>query len=76
MRAVKAKALRKALAFHPGQPREYDTGKPSVRLGNLAPDGNRRPFAITGTIKATGLRRSYQAVKRNPVLTAALLRAA
>lgn len=76
MRAVKAKALRKALAFHPGQPREYTTGKPSIRLGNeLGPDGNRRPFAVTGTIKATGKRSSYQAVKRNSALTRMVLAA-
>lgn len=77
MRAVKAKALRKALGFHPGQPREYSEGKPGVRLSNdLTPEGKRIPFAITGTLKATGARRSYQAVKRNRVLTTAVLRAA
>lgn len=76
MRAVKAKALRKALGFHPGQPCEYTTGKPSIRMGNdLGPDGNRRPFAVTGTIKANGARTGYQAVKRNAALARMVLAA-
>ena len=50
-----AKALRKALGFHPADEREY-TGK--------------------HTVKATGPRSQYQAVKRNPALVKAVLRGA
>lgn len=75
MNGKKAKTLRRALGFHPNQPREYDAGKSSQRV-YMDVQGKPQVRVVTGTIKATGLRRSYQAVKRNSVLTAAVLRAA
>jgi len=45
-------------------------GKPQ-----MSPEGKPQLYVVTGTIKCVGSRRSYQAVKRNKVLTAALLRA-
>ena len=63
MRAVKAKALRKALGFHPKDEREY-TG---IRKSFL--------FGQSGTAIAQGSRGQYQKVKRAPILTAAVLRA-
>lgn len=76
MRAVKAKALRKALGFHPGDKREYTMGANSFRLGPLGRDGKPQPVAITGTIRcSSNARGQYQKVKRAPVLTAAVLRA-
>ncbi len=66
-----AKILRGKMQFHPGAEREYTQDAPKVtRLVNGGL--NARP----GTIRATGARRSYQAVKRNPVLRTAVLRAA
>ena len=62
MNGKKAKVLRRALGAHPAAPREYELAKPGVHH--------------KGTRKNTGARRSYQAVKRNKVLTAALLGAA
>lgn len=83
MRAVKAKILRGKLGFHPAAPRDYDTGqaKRKIVMGadgkpQMSPEGKPQLYVVTGTIKATGARRSYQAVKRNPVLTTALLKAA
>lgn len=83
MRAVKAKLLRRKLGFQPSAPREYDIGKTHTKIvigadgrPQMSPEGKPQLYAVTGTIKATGARRSYQAVKRNPVLTTALLRAA
>lgn len=58
-----AKALRKALGFHPSAERAY-TG---VRQSFL--------FGQSGTAIAQGARRQYQKVKRSPVLAAAVLRA-
>lgn len=75
MRAVKAKALRKALGFHPATPREYEHDKPTQKVA-IGTNGQPQVYVVTGTIKTTGLRRSYQAVKRNHVLTTAVLRAA
>lgn len=76
MRAVKAKALRKALGFHPGEKREYAMGANSYRLGHFGANGKPQPVAITGTISCSSIARSqYQKVKRAPVLTAAVLRA-
>jgi hypothetical protein len=72
MRAVKAKILRGKLGFHPAAPRDYDHATP-IRKFALNVEGKPEPYVVTGTIKATGARRSYQAVKRNKVLTAALL---
>lgn len=63
MRAVKAKALRKALGFHPGDEREYTGTKNSFLFGQV------------GSARVLGARSQYQAVKRAPVLTAAVLRA-
>jgi hypothetical protein len=74
MRAVKAKILRGKLGFHPGKEREYDTGKPSQKI-HMDVQGKPQLHVVTGTIKCTGARRSYQAVKRNKTLTTAVLRA-
>lgn len=72
-----AKILRGKLGFKPAEPREYNEGRASVRYRNeLTPAGLPIPYSITGTIKAVGARRSYQAVKRNRVLRTAVLRAA
>lgn len=83
MRAVKAKILRGKLGFHPAAPRDYDSGKTHTKIvigadgrPQMSPEGKPQLYAVTGTIKATGSRRSYQAVKRNKVLTTALMRAA
>lgn len=83
MRAVKAKILRGKLGFHPAAPRDYDAGqaKRKIVMGadgkpQMSPEGKPQLYVVTGTIKCTGARRSYQAVKRNKVLTTALLRAA
>ena len=65
-----AKILRGRMQFHPGKAREY-TQAPG-RLDYITG----RPTGVPGTITATGARRSYQAVKRNPVLRTAILRAA
>ena len=75
MRAAKAKALRKAVQFHPSEPRQYQATQGRRRVGKGA--GN-QPFDyfVTGTIKATGPRGAYQRVKRAMVLTEAVLRAA
>lgn len=74
MRALKAKALRKALGFHPGEKREYTMGQNSFRLGPLGSNGKPQPVAITGTIRCDSTTRGqYQAVKRYPVLTEAVL---
>lgn len=80
MRAVKAKLLRRKLGFHPAAPRDYDTGpaKQKIVMGangtpQMTPEGKPQLYVVTGSIKTAGARRSYQAVKRNPVLTAALL---
>lgn len=76
MRAVKAKALRKALGFHPGDKREYTMWANSYRLGPLGANGKPQPVAITGTIRCTSSARGqYKKVKRSPVLTEAVLRA-
>lgn len=57
-----AKALRKALGFHPADEREYRV------------TGATRHFL--GHVTATGARRNYQTVKASRALTAAVLRAA
>jgi len=75
MNGKKAKSLRRALGFHPATPREYEHDKPSQKVA-IGTDGKPQVYVVTGTIKTTGSRRSYQAVKRNPVLTDAVLRAA
>lgn len=83
MNQKKAKSLRRALGFHPAAPRDYDTGqaKRKIVMGadgkpQMSPEGKPQLYVVTGTIKATGARRSYQAVKRNPVLTRHVLGAA
>lgn len=65
-----AKILRGKMEFHPGEAREYTQSPGRV---NRTLNG---PMVVAGTITATGARRSYQAVKRNPVLRTAILRAA
>ena len=57
-----AKALRKALGFHPADEREYRV------------TGATRNFL--GHVIATGARSSYQAVKRSKAMVKAVLRAA
>lgn len=58
MRAVKAKALRRVVGFHPADRVDYsmDTVKHIKFNGN--------PFPIVGTIRAVGKRREYQDAKR------------
>lgn len=75
MRSVKAKALRRALGFHPGKEREYQMDKPAqkVRIGT---DGRPQVYAVSGTVTCKGVRGEYQKVKRTRVLTEAVLRAA
>ncbi|CAB4122606.1 hypothetical protein UFOVP33_27 [uncultured Caudovirales phage] len=75
MRAVKAKALRKALGFHPAHPRDYETAKGHARM-TKGPDGKPQYHSVTGTTMCGGTRGSYQKVKRAKVLTEAILRAA
>lgn len=74
MRAVRAKALRKALGFKPHEPREYNAAKGSAR-STTGPDGKPQWYAVTGTITCGGPRGAYQKVKRAKVLTEAILRA-
>lgn len=74
MRAVKAKALRKALGFQPGVQREYDMGKQSQRI-HMDVQGKPQVHVVTGTIKCTGTRNSYQTVKRSAALTRMVLAA-
>lgn len=59
-----AKAVRKALGFHPANEREYNYP--------LVPP----LFRGQPTVRAKGTRGNYQNVKRNPVLCTAVLRAA
>lgn len=82
MRAVKAKALRSKLGFKPAEPREYNNGPAKRKIvmapngkPQMSPEGKPQLYVVTGTVTCVGARRSYQAVKRNKVLTAALLRA-
>ena len=61
MNQKKAKALRKALGFHPHEPREYKVSGAAL--------------FFTGHHTATGPRRNYQQVKRNAALTRMVLAA-
>ena len=72
MRAVKAKALRRAVGFHPRARRDYDHATP-VRKLTIGADGKPQTYVVTGTITATGARRQYQSVKRTPALARAVL---
>lgn len=74
MNGSTAKKLRHAMGFHPSARRDYDHAKP-VRRVAIGVDGKPQVYVTTGTITATGLRRSYQAVKRNRVLRTAVMRA-
>jgi len=71
MRAVKAKALRRALGFKPRAEREYNVPATRAVHGN---DGKPKGW-ITGTITCKGVRGQYKKIKRHRVLTAAILRA-
>jgi len=62
MNGKKAKALRRAIGFTPGEPRAYNVS------------GATRFF--TGHHTATGARRNYQSIKRHPALMRAVLGAA
>lgn len=64
MNGRKAKALRKALGFHPSAEREYSVQK--TPLWNL----------FTGHVTNTGKRSTYQKIKRTPGLINAVLSAA
>lgn len=75
MNARLSKTLRRKLGFKPGAPREYKHDKPIYKMTRDV-SGNPSTYAVTGTIRTTGARRSYQAVKRNPVLRTAVMRAA
>ncbi len=65
-----AKKLRKAMGYKPGKT-EYVVPPTRKVVGH---DGKAQGW-ITGTIQCDGLRRRYQAVKRRPVLTKAILAA-
>lgn len=69
-----AKLLRSKLGFTPRAQRDYEHAKPVQRVA-IGVDGKPQMYVTTGTIKATGARRSYQAVKRNRVLRTAVMRA-
>ena len=75
MRAVKAKALRRALGFKPGEAREYDHQRPQQKV-RLGLNGMPERYVVTGTITCKGVRGQYQKVKSARVLTEAVLRAA
>lgn len=72
MNQKKAKALRKGLGYHPAHPRDYEADKPTYRR-SMGVNGQPTLHAVVGTIRATGLRRQYQTVKRNPALAARVL---
>ena len=77
MRAVKAKALRRALGFKPNEERDYapkDARGEIVRKTWMTPQGVKEYF-ITGTIIAKGARGAYQRVKRSSMITGSVLRA-
>lgn len=57
MRGIKAKALRKLTGFVPSEKRVY-SAKPSRQR-----ESNGMKFVVTGTITATGARRTYQDMK-------------
>lgn len=82
MRAVKAKILRGKLGFKPSAPREYDMGRQHQKIvmgadrkPQMSLEGKPQLYAVTGTVTCKGARGQYQKVKRNQVLTAAVLRA-
>lgn len=64
MRAVKAKALRKALGFHPHAERTYKVDK-TLYGAALS--------LFTGHVTSTGARARYQNVKRTPGMVNAIL---
>lgn len=69
MNSKSLKALRKALQFHPSQPRDYITKTVktvAVDTGKLDDKGNAiMRFDSRVNVQATGLRKSYQDAKRH-----------
>ncbi len=63
------KALRKALQFHPSQPREYLTRNVktvAVPTGRVDEKGNAiMRYEVRQNVQATGLRKAYQQAKKH-----------
>lgn len=72
MNQKKAKALRKGIGFHPADKRQYDSDKPSHRVGRDM-QGKPTLHVVTGTIRCTAARQQYQKVKRTSGLAARVL---
>jgi hypothetical protein len=67
MNGKKARALRRAVGFHPADVRQVQTGKPIHKRGkDIA--GKQTLFTYSGTVTSTGARQQYQKAKRTPGL--------
>lgn len=74
MNGKKAKALRRALGFAPGEDRSYGGSQPRY-VAEMTTTGRVVSRTIPGTKMSQGTRNAYQKVKRNHVLTSAVLNA-